>query len=50
MIDNSIEAVLIKVAAIGLNQTHLGKSLSQLYPYLCKLVNSIFTSKFIIFH
>lgn len=37
MIESQIEAILIKVAAIGLDVRHLGKSLSTLYPYLCKL-------------
>jgi diphthamide synthase (EF-2-diphthine--ammonia ligase) len=38
MIDSQIEAILIKVAAIGLDVPHLGQSLSAIYPYLCKLV------------
>lgn len=37
MIESQIDAILIKVAAIGLDVRHLGKSLSTLYPYLCKL-------------
>lgn len=34
MIDNGIEAVVIKVATLGLDQGHLGKSLSQLRNHL----------------
>ncbi|CAG8638906.1 1580_t:CDS:10 [Dentiscutata erythropus] len=39
MIDAGINAILIKVAAIGecLKTTHLGKSIKELYPYLCSL-------------
>ncbi|CAG8624142.1 5873_t:CDS:10, partial [Funneliformis mosseae] len=37
MINAGINAILIKVAAIGLKTTHLGKSIAQLYPYLCDL-------------
>ncbi|RIA93786.1 hypothetical protein C1645_604785 [Glomus cerebriforme] len=37
MINAGINAILIKVAAIGLKPTHLGKSIEQLYPYLCEL-------------
>ncbi|RIB30493.1 hypothetical protein C2G38_2130959 [Gigaspora rosea] len=37
MIDAGINAILIKVAAIGLKPTHLGKSIKELFPYLCSL-------------
>lgn len=37
MCNNQLDARIIKVAAIGLNSTHLGKSIQQLYPYLIKL-------------
>lgn len=37
MIDAGVEAVLIKVAAIGLNHVHLGKSLVDMRPTLQKL-------------
>ncbi|KAL9548051.1 hypothetical protein PS6_006818 [Mucor atramentarius] len=37
MANAGVNAILIKVAAIGLKSTHLGKSIGQLYPYLCKM-------------
>lgn len=37
MCNNQLDARIIKVAAIGLNATHLGKSIQELYPYLIKL-------------
>lgn len=37
MIDYGIEAVLIKVAVIGLDQKHLGKSLKEMQPTLLQL-------------
>ena len=37
MCDSGLDARIIKVAAIGLNETHLGKSIKELYPYLVKL-------------
>lgn len=39
MVDAGVNAVLIKVAAMGLKSTHLGKTLGQMYPELCSLVN-----------
>ncbi|ORX92572.1 hypothetical protein K493DRAFT_263323 [Basidiobolus meristosporus CBS 931.73] len=39
MIRANVNAVLIKVAAIGLKPTHLGKSIGQLYDYLNKMNN-----------
>lgn len=38
MINAGLEAVLIKVAGIGLTDRHLGKSLAQMQPTLQKLV------------
>ncbi|KAL0136907.1 ATP binding domain 4-like protein [Mucor lusitanicus] len=37
MANAGVNAILIKVAAIGLKSTHLGKSIGQMYPYLCKM-------------
>lgn len=37
MIDSGVDAILIKVAGVGLNSSHLGKSLSQMRPLLHKL-------------
>ncbi len=37
MITSNIDAILIKVAAIGLNETHLGKGLRTMEPILHKL-------------
>ena len=39
MIDSGLEAVLIKVAGIGLTTAHLGKSLAHMKPMLYKLVS-----------
>ncbi|OBZ70170.1 Diphthine--ammonia ligase [Grifola frondosa] len=39
MIESGLEAILIKVAGIGLNTKHLGKTLSQMEPTLMKLNN-----------
>lgn len=44
MIDNGLEAVLIKVAGAGLTERHLGKSLAQMEPTLHKLVRFTFLS------
>lgn len=38
MIQAGMEAVLIKVAGIGLTTKHLGKTLAQMQPTLLKLV------------
>lgn len=38
MIDAGMEAVLIKVAGIGLKPKHLGKTLKEMQPTLIKLV------------
>ena len=37
MIDAGLEAILIKVAGIGLTTKHLGKTLAEMYPTLLKL-------------
>ncbi|CAG8775738.1 7843_t:CDS:2, partial [Acaulospora morrowiae] len=37
MISSGINAILIKVAAIGLKSTHLGKSIEEMYSHLCNL-------------
>lgn len=39
MVDAGMEAVLIKVAGIGLTTKHLGKTLAQMQPILVKLVS-----------
>ncbi|KAJ1332612.1 hypothetical protein BSLG_008241 [Batrachochytrium salamandrivorans] len=39
MIDNGVEAVLVKVAAAGLSEKHLGKTLAHMQPILKTLVN-----------
>ncbi|ODV77268.1 uncharacterized protein CANTADRAFT_27159 [Suhomyces tanzawaensis NRRL Y-17324] len=41
MCNSRLDARIIKVAAIGLNSSHLGKSISQLFPHLVKL-NSMY--------
>lgn len=38
MANAGVTAILIKIAAIGLKPLHLGKSIAQMYPYLCKMV------------
>ena len=40
MIKASMDAILIKVAGIGLTTVHLGKSLVQMEPILLKLVST----------
>ncbi|KAM9924937.1 hypothetical protein OXX80_011057 [Metschnikowia pulcherrima] len=37
MCESGLEAILVKVAAIGLSEKHLGKSLSEMLPILTKL-------------
>jgi hypothetical protein len=41
MIQTSLHAVLIKVAALGLEPKHLGKSLNEMYPLFLDLVFKI---------
>ena len=39
MLQAGVSAVVIKVACLGLKPTkHLGRSLEEVYPYLCELV------------
>lgn len=38
MVNNDVLAILIKVAGIGLEAKHLGKTLAQVQPTLQKLV------------
>lgn len=40
MANAGVNAVLIKIAAIGLKPMHLGKSIAEMYPYLCKMVRN----------
>jgi hypothetical protein len=42
MIEAEMEAILIKVAGIGLTTSHLGKTLAQMEPTLTKLVRMCF--------
>ncbi|KAJ3054117.1 ATP binding domain 4 [Rhizophlyctis rosea] len=37
MVDSGLEAILIKVAALGLKEAHLGKTLGQMYPHLLSM-------------
>lgn len=43
MVEAGMEAVLIKVAGIGLTAKHLGKTLAYLQPTLIKLVSAPFS-------
>jgi hypothetical protein len=40
MASAGVEAILIKVAAMGLTSRHLGKTIGQMYPSLCIMVNA----------
>lgn len=42
MIQSSINAVLIKIAALGLETKHLGKSISEMQPHFVKIVSKVF--------
>jgi diphthine-ammonia ligase len=42
MIAAGMEAILIKVAGIGLTTKHLGKTLTEMQPTLTKLVGEAF--------
>lgn len=42
MIASGMEAILIKVAGIGLTTKHLGKTLTEMQPTLTKLVGEAF--------
>lgn len=37
MADNGVQAILVKVAAMGLKPVHLGKTIAEMYPLLCEL-------------
>lgn len=37
MADNGVQAILVKVAAMGLKPAHLGKTIAEMYPLLCEL-------------
>ncbi|KAI9492458.1 hypothetical protein BDB00DRAFT_828195 [Zychaea mexicana] len=37
MADAGVQAILVKVAAMGLKPIHLGKTIGEMYPYLCEL-------------
>ncbi|KND01955.1 TIGR00289 family protein [Spizellomyces punctatus DAOM BR117] len=37
MIESGLDAVLIKVAAMGLKRNHLGKTLNEMYPHLLQM-------------
>lgn len=39
MIECSVNAVIIKVASLGLEPRHLGKSISEMQPHLAKMVS-----------
>lgn len=41
MANAGVNAILIKIAAIGLKPIHLGKSIGQMYPFLCKMVGLV---------
>ena len=43
MIDAGMEAVLVKVAGIGLAKSHLGKNLAEMENTLIKLVSLVFS-------
>lgn len=45
MIEAGMDAILIKVAGIGLDTSHLGKTLAQMKPTLLKLVKSLEITK-----
>lgn len=47
MIESGMEAILIKVAGIGLKTTHLGKTLAEMEPTLKKLVGLLFVMSFV---
>jgi diphthine-ammonia ligase len=41
MASAGVGAILIKVAAMGLSARHLGKSIAEMFPYLCTMVRKI---------
>lgn len=38
MADSGVQAILVKVAAMGLKASHLGRTIGEMYPLLCELV------------
>lgn len=48
MIQSSVNAVLIKVAALGLEPKHLGKPISEMQTHLIKIVRHIYIFAIII--
>lgn len=40
MISSGLNAILVKVAGIGLTERHVGRSLAQMLPLLTRLVSS----------
>ncbi|KAG9285365.1 hypothetical protein G9A89_010840 [Geosiphon pyriformis] len=42
MIEAKIDAIMIKVAAMGLKPLHLGKSIGEMYSYLCNIVSLLY--------
>ena len=47
MIDSGLEAIIIKVAGIGLTTKHLGKTLAEMQPTLRALVSVVTSGIFI---
>jgi diphthine-ammonia ligase len=45
MIDSGLNAVLVKVASAGLDTSHLGLSLEQVYPHLIAMVSLLIRRK-----
>ena len=45
MVECSVNAVIIKVASLGLEAKHLGKSITEMQPHLIKMVSYIVFSK-----
>jgi diphthamide synthase (EF-2-diphthine--ammonia ligase) len=47
MIDvGKINAIIVKVATLGLDESHLGQSLAEIRPHLQKMVSSFFSRQF----
>ena len=43
MADSGVHAILVKVAAMGLKTSHLGRTIGDMYPLLCDLVSFLFS-------
>ena len=50
MIDAKVEAILIKVATLGLDEKHLGLSLSQVRDHLHKMVRKFKTASYFVIY